>query len=137
MSDMPDGCFPLIGGAMVLVLISSGIGGCCYYQPLYNVYASEQAGKAKYVEAEASRRIAVLEAQAKLDSSKMLAEAEVERAKGVASANKIIGDSLQANELYLHYLWIQNLHEGKNDVIYIPTEAGIPIMEAGNRKVRP
>lgn len=129
-----DGCLPLILGGVAILLTTGFIGGCCYYQPVYSVYSSEMAGKAKYAEAEASRRITVLEAQAKLDSAKMLADAEVERAKGVASANKIIGDSLQQNELYLHYLWINNLHDGKNDVIYIPTEAGIPIMEAGKRR---
>ena len=67
----------------------------------------------------------------------MLADAQVARARGVAQANEIIGNSLQNNELYLHYLWIQNLHDGKNDVIYVPTEAGIPIMEAGRHRPLP
>ena len=54
-------------------------------------------------------------------------------AKGTAEANRIIGDSLKNNEAYLRYLWIHNLEEGKNEVIYIPTEAGMPILEAGKR----
>lgn len=127
---------PLVGFFLIVVgafLLFGFIGGCMYVAPKYNVYESEMSGKAKYAEAESSRQITILEAKAKLEGAKSLAEAEVERAKGVAQANKIIGDSLQSNELYLHYLWIQNLHEGKNDVIYIPTEAGIPIMEAGRR----
>ena len=55
------------------------------------------------------------------------------RAKGVAAANKIIGDSLHGNEAYLRYLWIDGLREhGKGAaVIYVPTEAGLPILEAG------
>ena len=55
----------------------------------------------------------------------------VERAKGVAEANKIIGESLNGNEAYLHYLWLHGLETGNNDVIYVPTEANLPIMEAG------
>ncbi len=56
--------------------------------------------------------------------------AEVERAKGVAEANKIIGSSLKGNESYLRYLWIQGLQDGSSEVIYIATEAGLPILEA-------
>src|SRR6185369_1926046 len=124
----------LFGIAVVIVLLVGGIGGCCGVQPQYNVWQQEKEGQAAYAKAESTRKITVLEAQAKLDSAKMLADAEVARAKGVAQANEIIGNSLHHNELYLHYLWIQNLHDGKNDVIYVPTEAGIPIMEAGKRR---
>lgn len=72
-----------------------------------------------------------VEATAKRDAAKMLAEAEIERAKGVAQANRIIGDSLTNNEAYLRYLWVQSLAEGKSEVIYVPTEASLPVLEAG------
>lgn len=36
------------------------------------------------------------------------------------------------NEGYLRYLWIDKLGAG-NQVIYVPTEAGLPILEAGKR----
>jgi len=52
----------------------------------------------------------------------------------VAKANKIIGDSLKDNESYLRYLWINGLSEKDNNtVIYVPTEANLPILEAGKR----
>ena len=62
-----------------------------------------------------------------------MGEAEVARAKGVAEANKIIGESLHNNEAYLRYLWINGLSEHGNapTVVYVPTEAGLPILEAG------
>lgn len=63
----------------------------------------------------------------------MLAAAEVERAKGVAEANRIIGESLKNNEGYLRYLWIQGLQDGSSEVIYVPTEASLPILEATRR----
>ena len=44
-----------------------------------------------------------------MDSAKLLADAEVERAKGVAQANAIIGDSLKNNEEYLRYLYINGI----------------------------
>jgi hypothetical protein len=57
-----------------------------------------------------------------------LADAEVIRAEGVAKANKIIGDSL--TEGYLRYLWIQGLQTNQMQVVYVPTEANLPIMES-------
>ena len=41
---------------------------------------------------------------------------------------------LKENEAYLRYLWIQNLESGSNSVVYVPTEAGLPILEAGKRQ---
>ena len=70
----------------------------------------------------------------KEESAQMLANAEITRAKGVAKANEIIGDSLKGNESYLHYLWIHNLESTKNQVIYIPTEASLPILESNRIK---
>jgi regulator of protease activity HflC (stomatin/prohibitin superfamily) len=98
--------------------------------PKYRVYSQEMRGKAALVEAESNRRIAVLEAEATKDAAVSLAAAEVERAKGVAEANKIIGDSLKGNEGYLRYLYIDALKTTPNQTIYIPTEAGLPILEA-------
>jgi regulator of protease activity HflC (stomatin/prohibitin superfamily) len=102
--------------------------------PIYNVWHQELAGKAELARAESNRKISILEAQAKQESAKMLAQAEIERAKGVAEANKIIGSSLKGNEDYLRYLWIDSLHNKDHSIIYIPTEAGLPILEANRTK---
>lgn len=106
---------------------------CMFIYPPYNVWASEKHGLAELAQATANRQIKIQEAHAIMESSKMLADAEVIRAKGVANANKIIGDSLKGNEGYLYYLWIHNLAETKNEIIYVPTEANLPILEAGKR----
>ena len=98
--------------------------------PRYNVYRQEMSGVALLREAESSRKILIEEANAKKEAAKALAEAEIERAKGVAEANEIIGTSLKNNEAYLRYLWIQGLQDGSSEVIYVPTEANLPIMEA-------
>lgn len=111
----------------VLLFIFTGCYGC----PHYNVWQQGLAGE----RAEQNKRIAVQEAQAKLDSAKLLAEAEVERAKGISAANKIIAEGLGGPEGYLRWLWIDALnHPAKGEqIIYIPTEAGLPILEAGHR----
>ena len=75
-------------------------------------------------------RAGVLEAEAVRDAASALAAAEVERARGVAQANAIIGDSLKGNEAYLRYLFIEAFRTTPNQTIYIPTEAGLPILEA-------
>ena len=116
-------------GLAVVTLGALGMWGC----PQYNVWQKTLAGKANLKEAEWDRQIKVKEAMAKLESAKHLALAEVERAKGVAEANKIIGESLKKNDAYLRYLWINELSENGQNVIYIPTEAGMPILEAGKR----
>ena len=91
------------------------------------------SGKADLANAEWSKQIAIEEAKAELESASLKAAAEVERAKGVAEANAIIGDSLKDNDAYLRYLWINGLHDGSSEVIYIPTEANLPILEAGRK----
>jgi hypothetical protein len=99
--------------------------------PNYGVYSQRLSGEAKLAESESSRKVLIEEAKAKKESAKLLAEAEVERAKGVAEANKIIGDSLKGHEEYLRYLWITGLESGQNrETVYVPTEAGLPILEA-------
>ena len=97
--------------------------------PIYNVWAKELSGKADLAEATWSRKIAVEEAEARKESAKLDAQAEIERAKGASEAQKIISGTL--NEQYLRYLWIQNVEKGENrQTIYIPTEANLPILEA-------
>jgi len=102
---------------------------------------AENNGKAILVEAQNSRKAMIETAKAQNESATLKAEsmvkiaraqamAEVERAKGVAEANKIIGNSLQGNDDYLRYLQIEAIKESKGDKVYIPTEAGLPILEA-------
>ena len=120
----------VIGGIVMFAML--GMGGCMYVTPNYHVYTQTLAGAAKLKEAESSRQILTQEAHAKLEASKFLAQAEIERAKGVAESNRIIGEGLKDNSEYLRYLWIHSLAERDNaTIIYVPTEAGLPILEAG------
>jgi len=96
--------------------------------PQYKVYARELSGKAELKEAEWNRKIAIEEAEAEKEAAKLKAEAEVIRAEGIAGANRIIAGSITDN--YLKYRFIEGLNDGNTEVIYVPTEANLPILEA-------
>ena len=117
-------------GVLALAIL---IGGMMAGMPRYTVWQQEMSGKAEFAKAEQNRKIKIEEAKALDESAQFQAKAEITRAKGVAEANKIIGDSLKGNESYLRYLWVNQLSDNSQNVIYIPTEAGMPILEAGKR----
>lgn len=125
---------PVIGFSFILmvlvVAVSLGMWGC----PQYSVYSQRMDGEAQLAHAEYSKKVQVQDALGKFEAAKSLAMAEVERAKGVAQANAIIGDSLKNNEAYLRWLFIESLKDKAGEVIYVPTEANLPILEAGKRK---
>ncbi len=121
----------IVLGAVVLAL---PIGGCMYGYPQYSVYEQRLQGEAELAKATYSKQAKVQEALAAKDSAEYLAEAEITRAKGVAAANKIVADGLGGPEGYLRYLYIQSLQDTKNQVIYLPTEAGLPVLEANRLK---
>jgi hypothetical protein len=102
--------------------------------PVYRVWQQGLVGRAELARAQQNKQIKIAEAEATKESSYALAQAEIIRAEGVAKANKVIGDSLKNNEAYLRYLYVNSLADKDNNVYYIPTEAGLPILEAGNRK---
>jgi regulator of protease activity HflC (stomatin/prohibitin superfamily) len=122
--------FSIVLTFVVIMLIVGMTFGISALTRKYSVWSSGQAGKAELMQADWNRQIAIREAEAKQQAAKALAQAEIERAKGVAEANRIIGDSLKGNEEYLRYLWIDGLQNAKNQVVYVPTEANLPILEA-------
>ncbi len=109
-----------------LLLIAAGLIGC----PQYSVYKARLEGDALLAHAQSSKEVVVSEAKAKMESAMYLYQADSIRAVGIAKSNEIIGKSLENNPEYLHWLWIDNLNNDPNMVIYVPTEAGMPIMEA-------
>ncbi len=119
------GCTLAAAGAAIILLLVFLIG-----YPQYRVYSQRLAGEAALAEAQSSRQVAILEARAKKESAISLADAEVIRAKGAAQANAILQDSLGGPEGYLRYLQIQALEGTKASLIYVPTEAGLPVTES-------
>ncbi|MBQ9638703.1 MAG: hypothetical protein IJV22_04000 [Bacteroidales bacterium] len=107
----------------LIVLLMIGI-------PRYNVWRQEMKGKAEFAQAEQNRKIRIEEAKANLEAEKLNAQAEIERAKGAAEAIRIENGSLTPT--YIQYLWVRQQNLATNKVVYIPTEACLPILEAKN-----
>lgn len=120
----------VLSGICFLFLLFGGIIGC----PYYNVWQQEMSGKAEFAKAEQNRKIKIEEAKANLEAEKLNAQAEVERARGAAEAIKIENGAITPT--YIQYLWVrqQNLSGKNSKIIYIPTEAGLPLLEAGRSK---
>lgn len=129
--------FPVKGAitvsTIVVIVLLLGVSLVMVGCPSYAVYAARKSGEAQLAQATQNRQIAVQEAQAKFESADFEARAEIRRAEGVAKANQIIGNSLTNNEAYLRYLFVNNLANTHDQVIYVPTEANLPILEAGER----
>lgn len=70
-----------------------------------------------------------LQKQFELQKAQKDAEIAIAKARGVAESNKIIAGSITEN--YLRYLWIEGLQSNEKQIVYVPTEANLPIMEAG------
>jgi hypothetical protein len=107
---------------LAIIMIFALIVGVILLAAKTSVWSASWSGEAELKRAEWNCQVKIKEAQA-----------EIERAKGIAKSNKIIGDSLKDNEQYLRYLWINTLPQTKAKIIYFPTEAGLPILEAGKR----
>lgn len=115
----------LVGGLVTVILLVCLFIGI----PMYNVWQQEMQGKAEFAKAEQNRKIKIEEAKANLEAEKLNAQAEIERAKGAAEAIRIENGSLTPT--YIQYLWVRQQKDFTGKVIYIPTEASLPILEAG------
>jgi regulator of protease activity HflC (stomatin/prohibitin superfamily) len=84
---------------------------------------------AQSIEAKLRAEQESLQKEFELTKAKKDAEIEIARAQGVAKSNEIIAGSISDN--YLRYKWIESLRTNDLTVVYVPTEANLPIMEAG------
>lgn len=90
----------------------------------YNVWSMEMQGKARLAEASQSKQILIEQAKAELEAAK-------ERAKAI----EVMGEAAKKYPEYRMQEFIaafgQALDNGNvNTIIYVPTEANIPILEA-------
>lgn len=104
--------FILVGGITTTVVVSN-----------MNVYTSRLAGQAAYAHSESERKVLVSQAEAELEAAKLRAE-----------AIKIVGEMAKQFPEYREQEFIGAFGEAlKSDkidqIIYVPTEANIPIIE--------
>ena len=113
-------------GVVIFFVLAIVIGAIMFVIPQYNVWQQTLAGEAQLKRAEQERRIMVTQA-----------EAELESAQKKADAIKIVGEAAAAFPEYRTQEFIQAFAEALRDgsisqIIYVPTEANIPITEAGS-----
>ncbi|TSC70283.1 MAG: hypothetical protein CEO12_487 [Parcubacteria group bacterium Gr01-1014_46] len=102
--------------------------------PVWKVWASQKQGEADLQQAHKEQQIQVSKAQGRLDAAKLNKQAAVIEAEAVAAQIEKIGANLRDHDLYLKWQWIKMMEEKpEGSVIYVPTEAGLPILEAGRR----
>lgn len=129
MSSSNQGITITAGGVFAIAFVCAAIVAFFMFGvPRYNVWQQEMKGRAELAQAEQNRQIKIEEAKANLEAEKLNAQAEVVRAQGAAEAIKIENGSLTPT--YIQYLWVRQQNSSANKVIYIPTEAGLPILEA-------
>lgn len=104
--------------------------------PLWNVWASKKSGEAELEQAYKEQQIQIAEAESRLKAAELNKRAAVIEAEAVSLQIKAIGEQLQKHDLYLKWQWIKMMEDrdSEADTIYVPTEAGLPILEA-TRKV--
>lgn len=119
---------------VVAILAVLFLGAIWYAYKNVQIWSSSMSGQAVLAEAEFSRQVRIKEASAKKEAAELEGQAELTKAQYAARANHELAQGLGGSEGYLRYLYIRMLEEQGGEgrqVIYIPTEAGMPVLEAG------
>jgi len=101
--------------------------------PVYSVWSRKKKGEADLAEANFGEQVAIAQATARLKAADLNRKAEEIDALAVSNSVKVIGDALKNNNGYLRWQWIKMMGDTDSDVIYVPTEANLPILEAGRK----
>ncbi|MFJ1365592.1 hypothetical protein ACILDU_04000 [Capnocytophaga canimorsus] len=115
-------------GALGMITIISAL---MFGLPIYNVWQQEMA------KAEQNRKILIEEAKARLEAEKLNAQAEIERARGMAEAMRIENGTL--NSVYNQYLFIRTLEKLADkgnlpQIIYMPSNGLVPVMDVSKKE---
>lgn len=126
----------LIGAGVAIVIVLLFVWFTVFY-PRWSVWASRKSGEAELANAEKEQKIQIARAQSRKDAAVLNKEAAIIEAEAVSSQIEKIGKELQSHDLFLKWQWIDMMkHKPDGSVIYVPTEAGLPILEA-NRLQKP
>lgn len=119
---------------LALLLIVAIIWGLSALGAVYSVWRAHKQGQAELAQAKNEQQIQTAKAQGRLSAADLNKQAEIIDASAVAKSVEIIGTALHNNEGYMRWQWIRMMEQkDAGDVIYVPTEANLPILEAGAR----
>lgn len=102
---------------LIITLLMAGL-------PIYNVWRQSLSGKGELLKAEQTRQILVTQAQAEKEAASLRAEA-------IAIVGQAAKDFPEYRQQEFIGAFAEALHNGTiQQIIYVPTEANIPILEA-------
>jgi hypothetical protein len=121
---------PIIAAAFCLSTAATFLCFLLWAVPTYGVWRAGLSGKAALMQAEQEKQIQVEQAKAELESAKLRAE-----------AIQIVGEMSQKYPEYRTQEFIgafaDAIKSGEvEQIIYVPTEASIPIVESGRVSMR-
>src|SRR3990167_8885295 len=115
----------------IILGICAVIGWFVWGYPVWNVWSSKKRGEAQLQEALNTQRIQLAEAQARKEAAGLNKDAAIIEAEAISAQIEKIGKQLTQHDLYLKWQWIEMMQKRPNSsVIYVPTEANLPILEA-------
>ena len=111
-----------ISSGLSLILLTLAL---MFGLPVYSVWQQEYSGRATLAKAEQTRQVLVTQAKA-----------EREAAEARAQAIAIMGEAAQKYPEYRQQEFMASFAEALREgtikqIIYVPTEANVPILEAG------
>lgn len=115
----------LVGGIIVFIICLGLSAAVIFGYPNYMVWEQGKQGEAALAKATQDRQIKVQEA-----------EAEQEAASKQAEANRILGESVREYPEAMEQKWVEAIANTSNQVIYLPTEASVPITESGRMAMK-
>ena len=123
-------------GAYTAITVLAFIGFCLWFFPVYHVWSSRKSDQADLAQANYEQQIQIAEATGRLNAADLNRKAAIIEAEAVASQIERIGKELQTHDLYLRWQWIKMMEESSayRETVYVPTEANLPILEAGRLK---
>lgn len=120
--------------ALVIGLIAMGL----LWSPLVGPWSQERRGMADLREAQQNRQILIEQAEAQRQVAVLKAQGEKDAAELQAEAIGIVGKAAKDFPEYRQQEFIGAFADAMKagtvgQIIYVPTEANIPILEAGRR----
>lgn len=128
---------------LVMAVIALSLTSCYDFNRKQNELDAESNGKAILLEAESSKKAKIEEAKAEKESAELLGEARIIEAKAKAKSMvinseakaisiKIESDAIRGQNDLIRLKAVEAMYQN-GKFIYVPTEAGVPILEAGKR----
>jgi hypothetical protein len=117
-----------VAGCAILIVFVGLILAWKAITPKLNLYKSNTEKQAVIKEQEAISEAEVFAAEKRVIAARAEADARRIEASGIADAQALIAATLTPE--YLRWRYYEVLATTANQVIYVPTEAGLPVLEA-------